>query len=66
MRIIHEGITGTLLTIPFHEFQYHLVSLILYSAIAKRILARSLIFDIFTRGENQPLKQWLKQKRRTI
>ena len=66
MRIKHGGIIGTLQTIPFYEFQYHLVPLIQYSAIAKTILVRSLSFHIFTRAENQPLKQRLKQKRRTI
>ena len=35
-------------------------------AIGKTILVRSLIFHIFTRVENQPLKQRLKQKRRII
>ena len=40
--------------------------LIPYSAIVKTILVRSFIFNIFTRVENQPLKQGLKQKRRII
>ena len=44
----------------------HLVPLIPYSAIAKTVLVRSLIFQIFTRVENQPLTQRLKQKRRII
>ena len=59
MRIIHGAI-------PFHEFQVHIVPLIPHSAIAKTIFIRSLIFYIFTRVENQPLKQRLKQKRRII
>ena len=50
-----------------YEFQLHLVSLIPHSAIAKTVLlARSLIFHIFTRVEIQPIKQRLKQKRRNI
>ena len=40
------GNIGNLKTIPFCEFQFHLVSLIPYSAIAKTILIRSLIFHI--------------------
>ena len=51
---------------PFHEFQFPLVPLIPYSAIAKKILVRTLIFHIFTYLKNQPLKQRLKQKRRII
>ena len=47
---------------PFREFQFNLVPLIPYSAIAKTILVRSLIFHIFTSVEYQPLKQRLKQK----
>ena len=42
---------------PFHESQHQLVPLILYLAIAKTILVRSLIIHIFKREENQPLKQ---------
>ena len=63
MRIIHGGMGRTLYNIPVHDFHFHLVPLIPYSAIAKTILVRSLIFHIFTRVENQPLKQRLKQKR---
>ena len=66
MRIIHEGMAKTLQTIPFYEFQLHLVPLIPHSAIAKTFLLRSRIFHIFTRVENQPLQQLLKQKRRII
>ena len=66
MRIIHGGIIGTLYTIPFCEFQLQLVPLIIYSAIAKTILVRSLIFHIFTLLKNRLLKQRLKQKRRII
>ena len=66
MRIIHGGMARTLLTIPFHEFQLHLVPLIPDSTIAKTVLLRSLIFHIFKRVENQPLKQQFKQKRRII
>ena len=40
--------------------------LIPYSTIGKTILVRSLIFKSFTRVENQPLKQRLKQKRSII
>ena len=56
MRIIHGG-----QTIPFDEFKLHLVPLIPHSSIAITVLLRSLIFRIFTRVENQPLKQRLKQ-----
>ena len=63
MGIIHGGIIET---IPFREIQFHLVPLIQYSAIAKRILVRSLIFDMFTLVENQPLNQRLKQKLRIM
>ena len=66
MRIIHWGIIINLQTFSLREFQFHLVLLIPYSAIAKTITARSLIFRIFTRVENQPLKQRLKQKGRII
>ena len=37
---------------PFPEFHFQLVPLIPYSAIAKTILLRTLIFHIFTRVEN--------------
>ena len=50
LRIIHGGIIGN----PFHKFQFHLVLLMPYSALAKTILVSSLIF---TRVENQPSKQ---------
>ena len=43
--------------IPFREFHFHLAPMIPYSAIAKTILVRSIIFLFFTRVENQPLKQ---------
>ena len=66
MRIIHGGIARTLYTIPFHEFQLQLVPLIPHSAIDKTVLLKSLIFHIFTRVENQPLKRRLKQKLRII
>ena len=51
---------------PFHEFQLRSVPLIPHSAIGETVLVRSLLFHILTRVENQPLKQWLKQKRRII
>ena len=41
----------------FFEFQFHLVPLIPYSAIAKKILVRTLIFHSFTPVENKPSKQ---------
>ena len=63
---IHGGTGRNLWTIPFHEFHSHLVPLIPYLAISKTILVRTLIFHIATRGENQPLKQRLKHKRRII
>ena len=47
-------------------FHLHLVPLIPSSAIAKTILARTLIFHIFTIVDSQPLKQRLKQKQRII
>ena len=47
-------------------FYFQLLPLIPYSAIAKTILVRTLIFHIFTRVENQPLKRQLKQKRQII
>ena len=50
----------------FREFQFHLIPLIPYLALAKIIIVRSLIFHIFTRVENQPCKQGLRQKRRII
>ena len=59
MRILHGGIGRTLYTIPFRKVHFQLVSLIPYSAISKKILIRSLIFHVFTRVENQPLKQGL-------
>ena len=65
MRIIHGGMARTQ-TIPFYEFQLHLVPLIPLSAIAKTVLLRSLSFDIFISVENQPLKQKIKQKQRII
>ena len=57
---------GVSWTFPFCEFQLQLVPLIPYSAIAKTILVRSRIFHIFTRAENQPIKQRLQLKRRII
>ena len=63
MRIIHGGIIGTLLTIPFCEFQLQLVPLIPCSVIAKTIPVRSRIFHIFTGVENQPLNQRLHKRR---
>ena len=57
------GLWATLYTIPFRKFHFQLVLLIPYSAIAKTILFRSLIFHIFARVEKQPLKQQLKHKR---
>ena len=63
---MHGGIIGHLYAIPFHEFHFQLVPLTLYSAIAKTILVRTLTFHIFTRVENQPLKQRLKQTRHII
>ena len=45
---------------PFHEFHFHLVPSvdpIFSNPIGKTILARSLIFHIYTRVENQHLKQ---------
>ena len=48
---------------PFCEFQLKLVPLI---PIAKTILGRSRIFHIFTRVENQHLKQRLQRKLRII
>ena len=65
MRIKHGGMGGTLSTIPFREFHFHLVPLIPNSAIAKT--TRQIpYFHIFTRVENLPLKQRLKQIRRII
>ena len=61
MRIIHRGRQDPL-DYSLREIQFQLVPLIPHSAIAKTILVRSLIFHIFTRVENQPLKQRLKQK----
>ena len=64
MRIYTWGMAGTLLMIPFYEFQLHLVPLIPHSAISKTVLLGTLIYHIiFTRVENQPLKQRFKQKR---
>ena len=59
-----RGIIGNLKTIPFREFQFYLVPLIPYPAIAKvpkKILVSSFSFLIFTRVETQTLKQRLKQ-----
>ena len=50
----------------FREIQFQLVPLIPHSAITKTVLIRSRIFCIFTRVENQPLKQRLNQTRRII
>ena len=61
MRIIHGGMARTRYTIPFHEFRVDPPS-----AIVKTVLLGSIIFHIFTRMENQPLKEGLKQKRRII
>ena len=49
---------------PFlvREFQFHLVPLIPYSAIAKTILVRTLFLNIFMLVNSQPSKQRLKQK----
>ena len=47
----------------FCEFQLQLVLLIPYSVIAETILVRSPIFHIFSRVENQPIKQRLQRKR---
>ena len=49
---------------PFMSAITYLGPWIPHSAIAKTILIRSLIFNIFKRVENQPLKQRSKQKRR--
>ena len=65
-RIINGVIIRNLLTIPFREFQFQLVPLIPSLATVKTILVRSLIFPIFTRVENQPLKQRLIHKRHII
>ena len=51
---------------PLYLFHFKLDPLMPYSAVAKTILVRSLIFHIFKRVENQPLKQGLKQKHRLI
>ena len=64
MRVWTE--TSRLSYILFHEFHFQLVPLNPYSVTAKTILIRSLIIHIFTRVEDQHLKQRLKQKRRTI
>ena len=45
-----------------HDFLFHLFQLIAYSAIAKTIFARSLIFHIFSSVEIQPLNQRLKRR----
>ena len=66
MRIIHGVSSEPSRQSLFREFQFQLVPLIPYLAIANLILARSHIFHIFIHVENQPLKQRLKQKRRII
>ena len=42
---------------PLREFHFQLVPLIPYSAIPKTIHVRTIMFQIFPRVENQPLKQ---------
>ena len=65
--LLYGDMGKNLYTIPFHEFHFHLVPLIPYSAILKKILVRSLIyFFIFSRVENQHLKQQLKQELRIL
>ena len=66
MRILHRDMARNPLDYPLYEFQFQLVSLIPHVAITETVLLRFLFFHIFTRVENQPLKQRLKQKRRII
>ena len=54
-----EFIAKQPLNFLFNGVYFHLVPFIPYSAIAKTILVRPLIFHIFTRVENQPLKHVL-------
>ena len=60
---IAGGFTGKILTIHGHEFHFHLVPLIPYSAIAKTILVRSPIFYLYV-CEKSTFKTSINKKRR--